>query len=140
MWNQAGRQDQAEEAIWKFWKRFLGMFMEGPVEEGLQSAQEKIAENLALGRPWDEDVEGTFAEGSVSGAVMGAGANALPSKGKSKSAPTTEASPAAPLDADAWIKENALPEIPPPEGSFGRSMTLPAQGSRGGEGGILAEG
>ena len=110
MWNPSARQDQAREAISGSGASSLAACSwKGPVEEGLQSAQEKIAENLALGRPWDEDVKGAFTEGSVSGAVMGAGANALPSKGKSKSAP----SPAAPLDADAWIKENAdmLPTI-----------------------------
>ena len=49
-----------------------GAAVEG-VEEFLQSTQEAIAQNIALGRPWDQGVDKQGAIGMVSGKVMGAG-------------------------------------------------------------------
>ena len=53
-------------------KRVLqGAVSEGLFEEMPQSAQEQIAQNLALGKPWDEGVAEATVQGVMAGAVTG---------------------------------------------------------------------
>ena len=54
-----------------------GIVTEGLLEEAPQSAQEQIAQNLSLDKPWDEGVGNAAAMGALSGGLMGGGANAL---------------------------------------------------------------
>jgi len=54
-----------------------GGLAEGVFEELPQSSQEQIAQNLALGKPWNEGVPEAGAMGMLTGAVMGAGANVV---------------------------------------------------------------
>lgn len=58
-----------------------GMLAEGVLEELPQSVQEQVAQNIALGKPWDEGVDKAAAMGLLTGALMGGGAaipNAAP--------------------------------------------------------------
>jgi len=57
-----------------------GAAVEGAVQEMPQSAAEVIAENIALGKPWNRGVEEAMATGLVLGSVMGAGVQALPTR------------------------------------------------------------
>lgn len=66
-----------------------GAFSEGLLEELPQSAQEQVAQNLALGKPWNEGVAEAAAAGMLAGGFMGGGGNILSSlasdpKGKEK--------------------------------------------------------
>ncbi|MGB6210172.1 hypothetical protein [Pseudomonas mandelii] len=54
--------------------RILGGFGSEGTEEVLQSAQEQVAQNLALGRPAMEGVSNAAAQGGVLGAMMGGAA------------------------------------------------------------------
>ena len=47
------------------------IFSEGVLEEMPQSAQEQIAQNVAMGKPWDEGVSEQAAMGLVTGGAMG---------------------------------------------------------------------
>lgn len=51
-----------------------GFATEGVLQELPQSAQEQIAQNVALGKPWDEGVGNAAAMGALAGGAMGAGA------------------------------------------------------------------
>jgi diguanylate cyclase (GGDEF)-like protein len=51
-----------------------GAVAEGALEELPQSAQEQIAQNLALGRPWNEGVPEAAAMGMLVGGLIGGGA------------------------------------------------------------------
>ena len=61
------------------WAKRIGgeALKEGAVEEGPQSSQEAIAENIAMGRPWDQGLGKAAAVGAVTGAAMGGGHAAL---------------------------------------------------------------
>lgn len=48
-----------------------GFATEGVLQELPQSAQEQVAQNLALGRPWDEGVGNAAAMGALAGGAMG---------------------------------------------------------------------
>lgn len=52
-----------------------GMVQEGLLEEFPQSYQEQVAQNLSLGKPWDEGTGEAAAMGGLIGGVMGGGAN-----------------------------------------------------------------
>jgi hypothetical protein len=52
-----------------------GFVSEGLFEELPQSMQEQAAQNVALGKPWDEGLADSAAQGLLAGGVMGAGAN-----------------------------------------------------------------
>lgn len=54
-----------------------GFATEGILQELPQSAQEQIAQNVALGRPWDEGVGNAAAMGTLAGGVMGVGGAAI---------------------------------------------------------------
>ena len=54
-----------------------GFATEGVLQELPQSAQEQIAQNVALGRPWDEGVGNAAAMGTLAGGVMGVGGAAI---------------------------------------------------------------
>ena len=56
-----------------------GAFSEGLLEELPQSAQEQVAQNLALGKPWNEGVAESAASGMIVGGMMGLSANIRPS-------------------------------------------------------------
>lgn len=53
-----------------------GIVQEGALEEMPQSAQEQVASNLALGKPWDEGVSEAAAMGLATGGLMGGGMTA----------------------------------------------------------------
>lgn len=53
-----------------------GMLSEGVFEELPQSAQEQIAQNLALDKPWTEGIDKAAAMGMLTGALMGGGVSA----------------------------------------------------------------
>lgn len=53
-----------------------GFASEGVLQELPQSYQEQVAQNLALGKPWDEGAAEAGAQGMMAGALMGGGANA----------------------------------------------------------------
>lgn len=54
-----------------------GFVTEGLLEEAPQSYQERVAQNLAQGKPWDEGAASAAGMGLLVGGVMGAGANVL---------------------------------------------------------------
>lgn len=54
-----------------------GFATEGVLQELPQSAQEQVAQNLALGRPWDEGVGNAAAMGALAGGAMGGVAGPL---------------------------------------------------------------
>jgi len=59
--------------------RVLGAAVqEGVIEELPQSAQEQIAQNIALDRPWDEGVDKAAAMGMLAGAATGGGFQLMP--------------------------------------------------------------
>lgn len=70
-------------------------------EELLQSTNEAIAQNLALGKPWDENLGAQAAQGLVTGFGMGAGLGAVTKR------PQMEAQPEAPAQTDS-ATENAV--------------------------------
>ena len=54
-----------------------GALSEGVLEELPQSVAEQALQNIALDRPWQEDVDSAAVLGTLSGGVMGAGASGL---------------------------------------------------------------
>ena len=54
-----------------------GALSEGVLEELPQSVSEQALQNIALDRPWQEDVDSAAVLGTLSGGVMGAGASGL---------------------------------------------------------------
>lgn len=71
-----------------------GFATEGILQELPQSAQEQIAQNVALGKPWDEGVGNAAAMGALAGGVMGVGGAGL---GRLRREPEQPAPPA-PVD------------------------------------------
>lgn len=82
-----------------------GAAIEGGVEEMPQSVTEQIAQNVALGRPWDEGVPENAAIGLVTGGAMGAAAQVGAVRGK---APTTIEETPAEKQARATIQNSIL--------------------------------
>lgn len=71
----AGVQQAGPKAQKSFARALLeGFATEGVLQELPQSAQEQIAQNVALNRPWDEGVSKAAATGALAGGLMGAGA------------------------------------------------------------------
>lgn len=71
----AGVQQAGPKAQKSFARALMeGFATEGVLQELPQSAQEQIAQNVALDRPWDEGVSKAAATGALSGGLMGAGA------------------------------------------------------------------
>lgn len=54
-----------------------GALSEGVLEELPQSVSEQALQNIALDRPWQEDVDSAAVLGTLTGGVMGAGASGL---------------------------------------------------------------
>lgn len=54
-----------------------GVISEGVLEELPQSAQEQVAQNVALNKPWNEGVANAAASGMMVGGVMGGGSNVI---------------------------------------------------------------
>lgn len=70
----AGVQEAGPRAQQSFARALLqGFATEGVLQELPQSAQEQIAQNVALGKPWDEGVGNAAAMGALSGGLLGAG-------------------------------------------------------------------
>jgi hypothetical protein len=106
-----GAPSEAKKGIIR--RAIEGAISEGALEELPQSAQEQIANNLALGKPLGEGVAETAATGLLTGAAMGGGANVL-----STGDDATQADTALPPDADparvaklAAIMETDTPEM-----------------------------
>ena len=54
-----------------------GVISEGVLEELPQSAQEQVAQNISLNRPWNEGVANAAASGMMVGGAMGGGSNVI---------------------------------------------------------------
>jgi hypothetical protein len=68
----AGVQQAGPAAQKSFVRAMLeGFATEGVLQELPQSAQEQIAQNVALGKPWDEGVGAAAASGALAGGLMG---------------------------------------------------------------------
>jgi hypothetical protein len=80
-----------------------GILSEGIFEELPQSAQEAIAQNVALGKPWDEGVGNQAAMGMLVGGVMGGGANILPGRQEAVPAPPAQPKVETPADLVAGV-------------------------------------
>lgn len=137
-------------------KRFVRALLEGFATEGVlqelpQSAQEQIAQNVALGKPWDEGLGQASAMGALAGGLMGAttarlhGAPAAPvtpappAPGPAiSSSPVTEAAGMAPVvvaqptapdrtsrQTDTEVRESAVET----DGNPGLLQALPPAGS-----------
>lgn len=89
-----------------------GFLTEGVLEELPQSAQEQVAINLALGKPWDEGVGAAAAQGLLIGGFMGGAGNVA--FGQRREAPPEPGAqpPVAPPEAAAPQGEAAAP-VPP---------------------------
>lgn len=107
-----------------------GMVTEGLLEELPQSVQEQVWANYAAGKPLDEGVNQAAVLGTLSGGLMGGGANVLNSM-RTPAKPTVEDILAAP-DVDTAIKTAqaavappVAPEVvaPPVDSSVGKSLT-----------------
>ena len=94
---------------------FGGALTEGVMEEMPQSAQEQVANNLALKKPWNEGVAEAAAKGLLAGAVMG-GAMGVVMPGGQSATPPPIPPPATP------------PVQPPPIGSPQAPPALPGKG------------
>lgn len=69
-----GKVQGLSESEGPFAKAFVKeVLKEGVLEELPQSTQEKIFQNIATGRPWDEDIDKAAAQGLVAGMGMAAG-------------------------------------------------------------------
>ena len=89
-------------------RNLVRQVLEGAVQEGLleefpQSIQEQVAQNLAEDKPAWKDVDNAGVMGFFAGAVMGGGANVLPSRQPPRTPP-----PAAPSQPPSG------PSVPPP--------------------------
>lgn len=87
-----------------------GALAEGVFEELPQSIQEQVAQNVALGKPWDEGVDKAAAMGMLVGGAMGGGGNVI---SRAQPAPTEAPVPieeANPIAAAAPILEAATVE------------------------------
>lgn len=96
-----------------------GVLTEGVFEELPQSMQEQIAQNLALGKPWNEGVPEAGATGMVVGGLTGGVVGAM--RGPA-AAPEPEAAPAAPLQ----LGFQPDPIIVFPDGTAGRRSEVDA--------------
>jgi len=72
-----GASDPAKRNI--LIKTLAGMLVEGGAEEGPQSIQEQIAQNLATGKPWYTGWDQAWVMGTITGGVMGGGTNLMTS-------------------------------------------------------------
>jgi hypothetical protein len=114
-WTNPGVKKSLTERIAK---GIGGMVTEGLLEELPQSTQEAIAQNIALGKPWDEGVAEQAAQGFVTGAAMGGVAGGF--GGGHGSAPATNIQPApspqptpTPAPAPAAAPQPAPPALRP---------------------------
>ncbi|WAC72062.1 PLxRFG domain-containing protein [Roseateles sp. SL47] len=91
-------------------KLMEGFASEGVLQEFPQSAQEQIAQNVALGKPWDEGVANAATMGALAGGAMGAAAAPFGHQA-TQAAKGTAAAPAeqAKAEADAH-RATKLPE------------------------------
>ena len=93
---------------------FGGALTEGVLEEMPQSAQEQVANNLALKKPWNEGVAEAAATGLLAGAVMGGAMGGLMPGGQSANPPPIPppiGSPQAP-PALPWKWPVPVPPLP----------------------------
>lgn len=89
-----------------------GTIQEGILEELPQSAQEQVAQNLAMGKPWDEGVPEAAAQGMVAGLGMGAGGSGARVALDSYTAATTDATRGMEFD-QAAIEAAARAQLDP---------------------------
>ncbi|WP_418648518.1 LPD38 domain-containing protein [Thauera butanivorans] len=89
-----------------------GTIQEGVLEELPQSAQEQVAQNLAMGKPWDEGVPEAAAQGMVAGLGMGAGGSGARVALDSYTARTTDATSGMEFD-QAAIEAAARAQLDP---------------------------
>jgi hypothetical protein len=114
-----------------------GALTEGVLEELPQSAQEQIASNVALDKPWDEGVGNAAAMGALTGAAQGGFTSAIMGGNQSPDVDNTEQP--TPLTDTSLEQEAVQPtqateqptqEAPPePEGTLARAvkpLALPA--------------
>lgn len=89
-----------------------GIVQEGVLEELPQSAQEQVFQNLAQGKPWDENVGEAAAQGLVAGAGMGGGVTSARVAADARTAATTDATTGLEFDPTA-IDQAARAQLDP---------------------------
>ena len=108
----AGSTSQARKELLATGKKGIarrlveGGLAEGVFEELPQSAQEQIAQNLAIGKPWNEGVPEAGAMGMLVGGLMGAGANVV--SGQPAAVPTPVPPPPRPTEPPAATPHDAI--------------------------------
>lgn len=109
-----------------------GAVSEGVLQEAPQSYQEQVAQNVALGKPWDEGAASAAAAGMLVGGVTGAAGNVLagspqaPVQPPPAVAPTTPpAAPAAPPASPAAPADQVGANLTPSVGAIPNGEVLP---------------
>lgn len=109
-----------------------GAVSEGLLQEAPQSYQEQVAQNVALGKPWDEGAASAAAAGMLVGGVTGAAGNVLagspqaPVQPPPTVAPTTPpAAPAAPPGTPAAPTDQVGANLTPSVGAIPNGEVLP---------------
>lgn len=120
----AGVRREGPEAQKAFARKLLeGFATEGVLQELPQSAQEQIAQNVALGKPWDEGVGNAAAMGALAGGAMGGAAAPLGHGASSRPALLPESGP---MTRAANAGAEVAASQPLPAATDG--TTLPAEG------------
>ena len=91
---------------------FGGALTEGVFEEMPQSAQEQVANNLALKKPWNEGVAEAAAKGLLAGAVMGGAMGGLMPGGQSAVPPPIPPPTTPPVQPPPLGSPQAPPALP----------------------------
>ena len=96
-----------------------GFANEGILQELPQSYQEQVAQNLALGKPWDQGAAEAGAQGMMAGGLMGMGGNAAshfagpgPDKTGQQSQTPPNAPPTTPPNAPPSVPQTNSPGSP----------------------------
>jgi hypothetical protein len=120
----AGVRREGPEAQKAFARKLLeGFATEGVLQELPQSAQEQIAQNVALGKPWDEGVGNAAAMGALAGGAMGGAAAPFGHGASSRPALLPESGP---MTRAANAGAEVAASQPLPAATDG--TTLPAEG------------
>lgn len=106
-------------------KMIEGAISEGLLEELPQSVSEQLLQNLALDKPWHEELDAAIVLGTLSGGAMGAGAagyRGFMEPGRRDVPPA----PPAPAPAPPMLGNQPDPPVIFPDGTIGRSAEVEA--------------
>nr|MBP6781281.1 hypothetical protein [Ottowia sp.] len=106
-------------------KMIEGAISEGLLEELPQSVSEQLLQNLALDKPWYEELDAAIVLGTLSGGAMGAGAagyRGFMEPGRRDVPPA----PPAPAPAPPMLGNQPDPPVIFPDGTIGRSAEVEA--------------